>query len=69
LSVTGHHRNSNLLRYAPENRCPGVVTGKWLFKIKNYLQDSKIKYGLIHDLKTIKIAMYLKFQHRLWKKL
>jgi len=53
-----------LLRYAPENRCPRAVTGKWLLKIKNYLQDSKIKPVLIHDLKTIKRAMYLKFQHQ-----
>jgi len=58
-----------LLRYAPENRCPRVVTEKWLLKIKNYLQGSKIKPGLIHDLKTIKRAMYLMFQHQLWRKL
>jgi hypothetical protein len=57
------------VRYAHENRCPSIVTGKWLLKIKNFLQASKIKPGLIHDLKTIKRAMYLKFQHQLWKKL
>jgi hypothetical protein len=27
-----HHRNSYLLRYIPENRCPRVVTGMWLLK-------------------------------------
>ena len=27
-----HHRNSDLLRYIPENRCPSVVTGMWLLK-------------------------------------
>ena len=33
FSITGHHRNSNLLRYVPENRSsPRVVTGKWLLK-------------------------------------
>jgi len=33
LSVTGHHRDSKLLRYAPANRSiPRVVTGKWLLK-------------------------------------
>jgi len=32
---TGHHTNSNLLRYAPENKSsPRVVTGKWLLKIE-----------------------------------
>ena len=30
FSITGHHRNSNLLRYVPENRLiPRVITGKW----------------------------------------
>jgi hypothetical protein len=35
LSVTGHFGNSNLLRYASENRfSQSVVTGKWLVKNK-----------------------------------
>jgi len=33
LSVTAHHRNSNLLRYEPEYKSsPSVVTEKWLLK-------------------------------------
>jgi len=33
LLITGHLRNRNLLRYAPENRSnPRVVTGKGLLK-------------------------------------
>jgi hypothetical protein len=33
FSVNGHHRNTNMLRYAPHNRSsPMVVTGKWLLK-------------------------------------
>jgi hypothetical protein len=32
--ITVHHRNSNLLRYAPENKSNSrVVTGKWILKI------------------------------------
>jgi hypothetical protein len=59
LPVIDHHRNSNFLRYVPENRSsPRVVTGKWLCKIKNYLlPGSNIKSGPIHKLKTIKRAM------------
>jgi hypothetical protein len=33
FSITGHHRNSNLLRYVPENKSsPRVVIGKLLLK-------------------------------------
>jgi hypothetical protein len=33
FSITAHHRNSNLLRHAPENKSsPRVVIGKWLLK-------------------------------------
>jgi len=32
-TINAHHRNSNLLRYAPENKpSPRVVRGKWLLK-------------------------------------
>jgi hypothetical protein len=33
FSITGYHRNSNLLRYAPEKQSsPRGGTGKWLQK-------------------------------------
>jgi hypothetical protein len=33
FSVTGHHKNSKLLRYVPENRpSPREVTRKWFLK-------------------------------------
>jgi len=37
FSITGHHRNTNLLRYIPENRSrPRVVTGMSIEKLKIY---------------------------------
>jgi len=33
FAASGHHRNSKLLTYAPENRSGATaVTGKWIFK-------------------------------------
>jgi len=33
FAASGHHRNRNLLRYAPEIRSDArAVTGKWLLK-------------------------------------
>jgi hypothetical protein len=53
---SGHHRNSNLLRYTTENRSsPRVVTGKWLLKNKkNNYKVHKIKPGPISKLKPQK---------------
>jgi hypothetical protein len=45
-----------LLRDVPENS-PKVVTGNGCLKIKNYIQDSNIKPGPIHKIKTIKRAL------------
>ena len=48
LSVTGHHSSLNLLSFKPENRsCSKEGTGKWLLKIRNYLDDLKIKRGTV----------------------
>ena len=42
FSVIGQHRNSNLLRYAPENKSsPRVITGKWL--LKKYKLTTRLK--------------------------
>jgi hypothetical protein len=42
LSITGQHRNSNLLWYIPENRSsPRVLLGKWL--LKNYKLTTRLK--------------------------
>ena len=58
LPITCQHNQRNLLRYVPENRySPWVVTGQWLLKNYRLLQDTKIKPGPIHKLKTIKGGM------------
>jgi hypothetical protein len=50
--------NSNLWRYASENRSsPRVVIVKWLLANENRPQGSKIKTGPINKLKTVKRAM------------
>jgi hypothetical protein len=63
LSASGHHHNSNLLGYAPENRSsPRAVTGKYLSKnsklttrLKNKtLTNPQIKaHNKSHELRQI----------------
>jgi len=55
--ITVHHRNSNLLRYAPENKSsPRVVTGKWLLKIEKLTTMLNNKSWTIPQIKNHKMC-------------
>jgi hypothetical protein len=64
FSVSGHHRNRNLLRYPPESRySPKAVTGKWLFrnelatKPKNEIRTTQqiTDHKMCHELRLMRL--------------
>jgi hypothetical protein len=61
FSVTGHHRNNNLLRYAPEDRSsPTVIPGKWLLKSLTIKTKPKNNIWKKPQIKNLKKSQELK---------
>jgi hypothetical protein len=58
FSTTGHDRDSELLKYVPENRSsPRVVTGKWLSENYKLTTRTKNKSRTNPKIKNHKRAM------------